>query len=72
MPDWVTDLRDDVANRKFERLAILATDMKGAPDRAFLRRVRSLVQFPFVDAAGRPALSKGQVGDDVRGARGPH
>jgi SpoVK/Ycf46/Vps4 family AAA+-type ATPase len=34
-------------------LAVLTTNMKGALDKAFLRRIRFVVQFPYPDAAHR-------------------
>lgn len=37
----------------YRGLAILTTNMKGALDTAFLRRIRFVVQFPFPDAAQR-------------------
>ncbi len=37
----------------YRGLAILTTNMKGALDNAFLRRLRFVVQFPFPDAAQR-------------------
>ena len=37
-------------------LAILTTNMKSALDRAFLRRIRFVVQFPFPDEAAREQL----------------
>jgi SpoVK/Ycf46/Vps4 family AAA+-type ATPase len=37
----------------YRGLAILTTNMKGALDNAFLRRLRYVVQFPFPDAAQR-------------------
>jgi SpoVK/Ycf46/Vps4 family AAA+-type ATPase len=40
----------------YRGLAILTTNMKGALDRAFLRRIRFVVQFPFPDEAARRAL----------------
>ncbi len=38
---------------EYRGLAILATNRKSALDRAFLRRLRFLVDFPFPDTAGR-------------------
>lgn len=73
MRDWATDCGVGVADRRFERLAILATDLKSAPVRVFFRRIRVVVQFPFPDAAARLALSRRQIRGDVRGAgHGPH
>ncbi|MGO4700714.1 AAA family ATPase [Dyella sp. 2RAB6] len=40
----------------FRGLAILATNMKGALDTAFLRRVRFVVNFPFPGVAERKAM----------------
>src|SRR6185436_6029842 len=40
----------------YRGLAILTTNMKSALDRAFLRRIRFVVQFPFPDAAARAEL----------------
>src|SRR6185437_6893263 len=40
----------------YRGLAILTTNMKEALDRAFLRRLRFVVQFPFPDAAGRAEI----------------
>ena len=37
----------------YRGLAILATNMKGALDHAFLRRIRFVVEFPFPDASDR-------------------
>jgi SpoVK/Ycf46/Vps4 family AAA+-type ATPase len=37
----------------YRGLAILTTNMKGALDSAFLRRIRFIVEFPFPDAAQR-------------------
>ena len=37
----------------YRGLVILTTNMKSALDRAFLRRIRYVVQFPFPDAAAR-------------------
>ena len=41
-------------------LAILTTNMKSALDRAFLRRIRFVVQFPFPDEAAREQLWRRQ------------
>ncbi|MGK7913164.1 MAG: ATP-binding protein [Synechococcus sp.] len=40
----------------YRGLAILTTNIKSAIDRAFLRRIRFVVQFPFPDAAQREAI----------------
>lgn len=40
----------------YRGLAILTTNMKGALDTAFLRRIRFIVEFPFPDAAIRAAI----------------
>ncbi len=40
----------------YRGLAILTTNMKSALDRAFLRRIRFVVQFPFPDAASRARI----------------
>jgi ATP-dependent 26S proteasome regulatory subunit len=40
----------------YRGLAILTTNLKGAIDQAFLRRIRFIVQFPFPDAAQRAEL----------------
>ena len=40
----------------YEGLAILTTNMKSALDRAFHRRLRFVVQFPFPDAAQRERI----------------
>jgi MoxR-like ATPase len=40
----------------YRGLAILATNRRQALDRAFLRRLRFLVEFPFPDAAGRERI----------------
>lgn len=40
----------------YQGLAILTTNMKEALDRAFLRRIRFVVQFPFPDAAQRAEI----------------
>jgi hypothetical protein len=44
----------------YRGLAILTTNMKSALDRAFLRRIRFIVQFPFPDAAAREELWRRQ------------
>src|SRR5918995_3604763 len=43
----------------YDGLAILTTNLKGALDAAFLRRVRFGVQFPFPDAEARAAIWRG-------------
>jgi hypothetical protein len=40
----------------YRGLAILTTNMKSALDKAFLRRIRFIVQFPFPDAAQRSEI----------------
>jgi hypothetical protein len=40
----------------YRGLAILTTNLKGALDSAFLRRIRFVVQFPFPDAAQRAEI----------------
>ncbi len=40
----------------YRGLAILTTNMKGALDTAFMRRIRFVVQFPFPDAAQRAEI----------------
>jgi SpoVK/Ycf46/Vps4 family AAA+-type ATPase len=40
----------------YQGLAILTSNMKGALDRAFQRRLRFIVNFPFPDAAQREAI----------------
>jgi SpoVK/Ycf46/Vps4 family AAA+-type ATPase len=40
----------------YRGLAILATNLKGALDNAFLRRIRFVVQFPFPDALQRAEI----------------
>ncbi|MCQ6957527.1 ATP-binding protein [Mucilaginibacter aquariorum] len=42
----------------YRGLAILTTNMKGALDNAFLRRLRFVVQFPFPDTAQRSEIWK--------------
>jgi hypothetical protein len=39
-------------------LAILTTNHRSALDQLFLRRLRSVVQFPFPDAEHRPNISQ--------------
>lgn len=43
---------------EYRGLAILTTNMKAALDRAFLRRIRFIVQFPFPDALMRADIWK--------------
>ncbi len=43
----------------YRGLAILTTNMKGALDQAFLRRIRFVVRFPFPDLARRAAIWRG-------------
>jgi hypothetical protein len=45
----------------YRGLAILTTNMKSALDRAFLRRIRFVVQFPFPDPAAREEIWRRQV-----------
>jgi SpoVK/Ycf46/Vps4 family AAA+-type ATPase len=55
----------------YRGLAILTTNMKSALDRAFLRRIRFVVSFPFPDAAAREQIwrrqfpSRAPLADDV-------
>ncbi|WP_009917495.1 ATP-binding protein, partial [Burkholderia humptydooensis] len=44
----------------YRGLAILTTNMKSALDRAFLRRIRFVVNFPFPDAAARESIWRRQ------------
>jgi ATPase family associated with various cellular activities (AAA)/Winged helix domain, variant len=44
----------------YRGLAILTTNMKSAVDRAFLRRIRFVVHFPFPDAAAREQIWRRQ------------
>jgi SpoVK/Ycf46/Vps4 family AAA+-type ATPase len=44
----------------YRGLAILTTNMKSALDRAFLRRIRFLVQFPFPDDSARKEIWRRQ------------
>ncbi len=44
----------------YRGLAVLTTNMKGALDRAFLRRIRFVVNFPFPDAAAREQIWRRQ------------
>jgi len=43
----------------YNGLAVLATNMKGNMDQAFLRRLRFVVEFPFPDAALREQIWRG-------------
>jgi hypothetical protein len=43
----------------YRGLAILTTNLKDTVDRAFLRRIRFIVQFPFPDAAQRVEIWRG-------------
>jgi ATPase family associated with various cellular activities (AAA)/Winged helix domain, variant len=44
----------------YRGLAILTTNLKSAIDRAFLRRIRYVVQFPFPDATARERIWRAQ------------
>lgn len=44
----------------YRGLAILTTNMKGALDQAFLRRIRFIVSFPFPDATAREQIWRRQ------------
>jgi len=44
----------------YRGLAVLTTNMKGSLDRAFLRRLRFIVQFPFPDEGAREELWRRQ------------
>ena len=44
----------------YRGLAVLTTNLKSALDRAFLRRIRFVVQFPFPDATARAAIWRHQ------------
>ena len=44
----------------YRGLAVLTTNMKGALDRAFLRRIRFVLNFPFPDAAARERIWRRQ------------
>jgi hypothetical protein len=44
----------------YRGLAILTTNLKGALDRAFLRRIRFVVQFPFPDSRAREEIWRRQ------------
>ncbi len=49
----------------YRGLAILTTNMKTALDRAFLRRIRFVVQFPFPDASQRADIWRRIFPDDT-------
>lgn len=49
----------------YRGLVILTTNMKSALDRAFLRRIRYVVQFPYPDAAAREKLWRMQFPADA-------
>jgi SpoVK/Ycf46/Vps4 family AAA+-type ATPase len=49
-------------------LAILATNMRGAIDAAFLRRMRFIVEFPFPEPDQRAAIWRANLPDEVPGA----
>ena len=53
----------------FRGLAILTTNARSALDQAFTRRLRTIVTFPYPDAAAREALWRGAFPDrtPVRG-----
>ena len=53
----------------YRGLAILTTNLKSALDRAFLRRIRFVVQFPFPDAAARERSGAGSSRRTRRWAR---
>ena len=53
----------------YRGLAILTTNMKSALDRAFLRRIRFVVSFPFPDAAAREQIWRRQFPPARRWAR---
>jgi len=65
----VKDSRDRYANveinyllqrmESYSGLAVLTTNMKSALDRAFQRRIRFIVQFPFPDAGRRERIWRG-------------
>ncbi len=46
----------------YRGLAILTTNLKGALDRSFLRRIRFVVQFPYPDARAREQIWRHQFG----------
>jgi SpoVK/Ycf46/Vps4 family AAA+-type ATPase len=45
----------------YRGLAVLTTNMKSALDRAFLRRIRFVVQFPFPDPPARAEIWRRQI-----------
>jgi hypothetical protein len=49
----------------YRGLVILTTNMKSALDRAFLRRIRYVIQFPYPDAAAREKLWRMQFPADA-------
>jgi AAA+ superfamily predicted ATPase len=49
----------------YRGLAILTTNMKSALDRAFLRRIRFVISFPFPDAPARERIWRKQFPDRV-------
>jgi SpoVK/Ycf46/Vps4 family AAA+-type ATPase len=49
----------------YRGLAILTTNMKSALDRAFLRRIRFVVQFPFPDEKARAEIWRRQLPPQV-------
>ncbi|MFO1086051.1 MAG: ATP-binding protein [Reyranellaceae bacterium] len=49
----------------YRGLAILTTNMKGALDQAFLRRIRFIVSFPFPDATAREQIWRRQFPADA-------
>src|SRR6185369_1424632 len=49
----------------YRGLAILTTNLKSALDRAFLRRIRFVVQFPMPDEAARERIWRRQFPDRV-------
>ncbi|MBP1468349.1 ATP-binding protein [Candidatus Chloroploca sp. M-50] len=53
----------------YDGLAILTTNMKGALDQAFLRRLRFIVDFPFPGKAEREQIWRGAFPAGVHGAQ---
>jgi AAA+ superfamily predicted ATPase len=49
----------------YRGLAILTTNMKGALDQAFLRRIRFIISFPFPDATAREQIWRRQFPADA-------
>ncbi|MBW3603178.1 MAG: ATP-binding protein, partial [Actinobacteria bacterium] len=49
----------------YRGLAILTTNLRGNLDRAFLRRIRSVLQFPFPDTAHRAEIWRRVFPDDT-------